>query len=184
MTGLGEAFTPSRQPADREPAPGRLALVQAFANSFWDLDAGGGEAWGDAAAWMSWAAARGLGAGSRDEAVRVREALRALAYANHAGRTAGAALGVLDRVGAAARLRFGPSGPRHDAADAVTLVLAVVAEAMGDGSWPRLKACPGPHCGWVYYDGSRNRSSQWCSMTLCGNRVKGRAFRARQRVAR
>ena len=52
---------------------------------------------------------------------------------------------------------------------------------MADGTWSRLKACPGPHCGWVFYDGSRNRSRQWCSMQICGNRVKGREFRARQR---
>jgi predicted RNA-binding Zn ribbon-like protein len=89
---------------------------------------------------------------------------------------------VLDRFGAQARLRFGPGGPRHEAGDPIDLTLAVVAEAMADGTWSRLKACPGPHCGWTFYDSSRNRSSQWCSMAICGNRVKGHAFRERRRA--
>jgi predicted RNA-binding Zn ribbon-like protein len=52
---------------------------------------------------------------------------------------------------------------------------------MADGTWPRVKACPGPHCGWLFYDGSRNRSRQWCSMAICGNRVKSATFRERRR---
>jgi predicted RNA-binding Zn ribbon-like protein len=83
-------------------------------------------------------------------------------------------------------VRFDPR-PRHEPAGdgpdaALGLVLGVLAEAMADGSWGRMKACPGPHCGWLFHDASRNRSSQWCSMRLCGNRVKGREFRARRRV--
>ena len=40
-----DRFDPGRQPAGRAPAPGRLGLVQAFLNSFWDLDAHGAEVW-------------------------------------------------------------------------------------------------------------------------------------------
>jgi predicted RNA-binding Zn ribbon-like protein len=29
-------------------------------------------------------------------------------------------------------------------------------------------------CGWLFYDTSRNRSRQWCSMRGCGNRAKAR----------
>jgi predicted RNA-binding Zn ribbon-like protein len=53
---------------------------------------------------------------------------------------------------------------------------------MADGTWGRVKACPGPHCGWLFYDASKNRSRQWCSMAICGNRVKSREFRARRRA--
>jgi len=35
---LGPA--PELQPGDRPPAPGALALVQAFVNTFWDLERG------------------------------------------------------------------------------------------------------------------------------------------------
>jgi hypothetical protein len=44
-----------------------------------------------------------------------------------------------------------------------------------------MKACPGPHCGWLFYDASRNSSSTWCSMAICGNRTKTAAYRKRRR---
>jgi predicted RNA-binding Zn ribbon-like protein len=194
-----DRFAPGRQPSGRTPAPGRLGLVQAFVNAFWDLDAGGADAWPDAAAYGRWLGARGFGDravsdADRARAIALREALRGLARRHHddPGPPAGAPeLAVLDaaaaRAGATLRVRFGADGtPRHAAAGdgpdaALALVLGVVAEAMADGTWSRCKACPGPHCGWLFYDGSRNRSRQWCSMQICGNRVKGREFRARQR---
>jgi predicted RNA-binding Zn ribbon-like protein len=39
-------------------------------------------------------------------------------------------------------------------------------------------ACPGPHCGWLFVDPRGRR--RWCSMALCGNRVKARRHAARQ----
>jgi len=194
--GRVERFDPGRQPSGRTPAPGRLGLVQAFVNSFWDLDAGGVDAWPDAAAYGRWLSARGFGGppateADRERAITLREALRGLALRHHDGDDAPDApeLAVLDAVARTVtlRLRFDPA-PRHEPAaggadGALALVLGVVAEAMADGTWSRCKACPGPHCGWLFYDGSRNRSRQWCSMQLCGNRVKGREFRARQRRA-
>jgi predicted RNA-binding Zn ribbon-like protein len=199
-----DRFAPGRQPSGRTPAPGRLGLVQAFANAFWDLDGGGADEWPDAAAYGRWLRARGFagaapGEADRERAIALREALRGLARRHHddpGPPPPGAPeLAILDatarRAGATLRLRFGgagATGPRHEPAGdgpdaALALVLGVVAEAMADGTWTRLKACPGPHCGWVFYDGSRNRSRQWCSMQICGNRVKGREFRARRRTA-
>jgi predicted RNA-binding Zn ribbon-like protein len=43
-----------------------------------------------------------------------------------------------------------------------------------------LKACQEHGCRWVFYDHSRNRSSTWCAITLCGTRAKMRAYRARR----
>ena len=43
----------------------------------------------------------------------------------------------------------------------------------------RLKICPADNCRWAFYDTSRNRSRQWCSMKVCGNRAKARAHRQR-----
>jgi predicted RNA-binding Zn ribbon-like protein len=196
-----DPFDPGRQPSGRTPAPGRLGLVQAFANSFWDLDADGADAWGDAAAYGRWLAARGFTGGrtateeDRTLAIALREALRRMALAHHDAPDAPAApddLAILDAAAARAPLRLEFSGggpPRHVPADrgpdaALALVLGVVAEALADGRWGRMKACPGPHCGWLFYDGSRNRSRHWCSMEICGNRVKGREFRARHRSRR
>ena len=57
-------------------------------------------------------------------------------------------------------------------------LVAVAYEAMRDGSWSRLKACR--NCGWAFWDASRNRSAAWCSMQLCGNRLKVRRHRRRR----
>jgi predicted RNA-binding Zn ribbon-like protein len=197
-----DRFAPGRQPSGRTPAPGRLGLVQAFVNSFWDLDGAGADAWPDPDAYARWLHERGFAAtgahapseDDRARAIALREALRGLARRHHddPGPPPPTApeLAILDAAGARAavalRLRFDPH-PRHEPAGdgpdaALALVLGVVAEAMADGTWTRLKACPGPHCGWVFFDGSRNRSRQWCSMQICGNRVKGREFRARRRA--
>jgi predicted RNA-binding Zn ribbon-like protein len=65
------------------------------------------------------------------------------------------------------------------ARDALDGVVAIALGAMLDGSWSRLKACR--NCCWSFYDYSPNRSATWCSMQLCGNRTKTRAYRRRQR---
>lgn len=52
----------------------------------------------------------------------------------------------------------------------------------------RIKFCPGPPdepiCGWLFYDGSKNRSRHWCSMAECGSGAKSRRQTARRRAAR
>ena len=39
-------------------------------------------------------------------------------------------------------------------------------------------------CGWLFYDTSRNRTRQWCSMRGCGNRAKAKRHYEKERVAR
>ena len=58
-------------------------------------------------------------------------------------------------------------------------LLLAVADAQDRGSWQRIKACPAGDCQWAFYDESRNRSRTWCSMEVCGNRSKTRAYRHR-----
>ena len=57
------------------------------------------------------------------------------------------------------------------------LIAGVIADAQGE--WPRLKMCAANDCRWVFYDGSKNRLGRWCSMDVCGNRVKTRRYRTR-----
>ena len=118
----------------------------------------------------------------------MREGLRALFLAhNGAGRwprrapprRAAAPAPLTPRLGA---LALEPAGDA--AADAIALALGVVVLAARRRVAGRLKACPHEHCGWVFHDGSRNRSGQWCSMRVCGNRTKGASPRFRRRVAR
>jgi predicted RNA-binding Zn ribbon-like protein len=60
-------------------------------------------------------------------------------------------------------------------------VLAAIVRATHDGTWDRLKMCSSDACRYVYYDRSRNGSRRWCSMAVCGNRNKTRAYRERSR---
>lgn len=134
--------------------------------------------------WLpDWLRERGLPASDRARATALREALRKLVLANNGIRLEREALDVLNgaaarvsvRVGEDASLRFVADG------DALDDVVAVALTAMLDGTWSRLKACR--NCRWCFYDYSPNRSATWCSMQLCGNRKKTRAYRARLRSA-
>jgi predicted RNA-binding Zn ribbon-like protein len=187
-----DRFDAGPQPAGRPPAPGRLGYVQAFLNSFWDLGGHGDEVWSSPRAYAAWLAARGFGdrATGADlaRAIELREALRAVCLANHDGREAREAIRTLDRValevartaGLAPSVAAGTLEAAGDGPDAAcALVLGTVLIARADGTFARLKACPHERCGWVFYDVSRNRSSQWCSMRICGNRTKAQAFRRR-----
>ena len=62
-------------------------------------------------------------------------------------------------------------------------LLAAVADAQCAGTWDRLKACAADDCQWAFYDSSRNQSRTWCSMEVCGNRAKTRAYRTRRSAA-
>jgi predicted RNA-binding Zn ribbon-like protein len=55
-------------------------------------------------------------------------------------------------------------------------------EAVVQGLWQRLKICSFDECEWAYYDSSKNRSRNWCEYG-CGNIVKTRSYRSRQRAS-
>src|ERR671939_431035 len=59
-------------------------------------------------------------------------------------------------------------------------ILAAVVRAADEGIWGRLKACANDACQWAFYDRSKNHSGKWCTMEVCGNRMKARTFRQRQ----
>jgi len=131
--------------------------------------------------WLpDWLAERGLVRAER-RARALRAALRALVRANNgtpldddavATVNAAAARRVAVQVDASGTVGVATDG------DALDQVVAVALGAMLDGSWGRLKACR--HCRWTFYDRSPNRSGTWCSMQLCGNRTKTRAYRKRR----
>jgi predicted RNA-binding Zn ribbon-like protein len=50
-----------------------------------------------------------------------------------------------------------------------------------DADFSRIKQCQGNHCGWLFFDSTKNKSRQWCDMSVCGNRAKASALRARLR---
>jgi predicted RNA-binding Zn ribbon-like protein len=117
---------------------------------------------------------------------RVREALRELLIANNeARRPSGAAAVTLELAATRAeltlRFRSAELVPRAAGLDGLLGSLLTIAfDAVRDGTWSRLKACR--NCHWAFYDESRNRSAAWCSMQLCGNRLKTQAYRRRRAV--
>jgi predicted RNA-binding Zn ribbon-like protein len=175
-----------------QSAPGELELVRTFVNTL-DIEDGVDQL-ADPAALGRWLRAHGLLRGSSRPdkadvvaAQRLREAIRTLLLENNGVSVRKEAALVLSRTAQRAVLVpvFDPDGttglaPAASGVDgALGRVLAVVAQAMADGTWTRLKACRADDCRWAFYDHARNRSRHWCSMAVCGNRTKARAYRRR-----
>jgi predicted RNA-binding Zn ribbon-like protein len=185
-------------PGGRERAPEPLRLVQTFVNTR-DIENGVDELSSPAALEavlhdleLLDGSASTLSEADLRVAIEAREALRALALANSGVPLPAEARSTLERAASSAHLtlRVGEDGrPRLVAAargldGALGAILAVVHEAVADGSWPRLKACPRDVCRWVFYDRSRNGSGKWCAMSVCGNRVNTKAYRRRSAAGR
>jgi predicted RNA-binding Zn ribbon-like protein len=184
------------QPGDRQQAPGDLWLVQAFVNSRWDLEHALRDQFSDSEGLATWLVERDLvpagtpvSEADLRRALEVRDGLHALLFANNGAELDLEAVDVLDRAlrdsGVFVQLHadsppdFVPA--RLDVDGALALIGATAALAQLDGSWIRLKACPGEDCGWVFYDHSRNQAGSWCSMSICGSRAKARSYRRRKR---
>jgi predicted RNA-binding Zn ribbon-like protein len=45
-------------------------------------------------------------------------------------------------------------------------------ELLHDEPSPRLKQCPGEHCGWFFLDSTKRGNRRWCSMDECGQDAK------------
>ncbi|WP_285501382.1 CGNR zinc finger domain-containing protein [Actinokineospora sp. NBRC 105648] len=73
--------------------------------------------------------------------------------------------------------------PELVAAEVTGAVLAAATRLAVLGEWSRMKICPADDCEWAFFDRSRNRSRTWCSMRVCGNREKARAWRERSKLS-
>jgi predicted RNA-binding Zn ribbon-like protein len=185
---------PSFQPGGRAPAPAPLDLVQDFVNTEipeWACDDIATPA--ELAGWLVGHGLLAEGATVDAEvflrARALRSFFRALALANTTGaspppdswRTISEDLGSLRyrfELGAAGEPCLAPADAGADGA--LAALVSITLRATGDGTWSRVKACRKASCGWVFYDHSRNRSSNWCSMTICGNREKTAGYRRRR----
>jgi predicted RNA-binding Zn ribbon-like protein len=185
------------EPGGRPKAPGRLELLQRFVNTYnhdfppeWDR-IGTPES---ARAWLREKRLVAPGDRISDADVarlrELREAIRALAIANHGGEPGAAAIDVIREVSRGAQMSLAiddtgrtalePASPGVDGA--VATLLGILHEAQLTGHWSRMKACR--QCEYAFFDRSKNRSSAWCAMSICGNRTKNRAYYRRHRSAR
>jgi predicted RNA-binding Zn ribbon-like protein len=178
------ADDPLGRDAGRSPAPVELQPVQDFVNTKDNLF--GREALGSAQDLANWLIGRGLippetvvSDADLQHVVAVREAVRTFISRDRA-EPSDLEISILDDVGRRARLqwrfeldgnvRVGPS--RGGVAGALGTILAPLLTAALTGRLERLKTCR--NCRWMFYDYSKNRSGTWCSMDLCGSRVKAK----------
>lgn len=173
-------------------APEPLRLVQRFVNT---TDVEHGQEWlatpSELERWLA-EVGRDCDVSSADvrRAHELREALRQLLVANNArDRFPPEACATVNRFAKAGRLTLELDacgalvlGPRSEGVHAALgEIVAVVFRAILDRSFERLKACR--NCRWAFYDYSRSRGASWCSMSICGNRLKTRRYRARKAAA-
>jgi predicted RNA-binding Zn ribbon-like protein len=208
------------EPGGRPKAPGRLELLQRFVNTHnhdfpddWDRI-------GTAAKAGAWLREKRLVAPgdhvSGADAARLRElreALRALALANHSA-AAPEMIGA-NAAGAPLTVALGKDGRTALSAAAETIRANAAAVslrvALGDDGRTALVAAAGGvdgavatllgilheaqlsgewarmkgcrQCGYAFFDRSKNRSAAWCAMSICGNRTKNRTYYRRRRTA-
>jgi predicted RNA-binding Zn ribbon-like protein len=172
-------------------------VVQSFVNSRWDLEHEHEEQLQTPSDLSRWLSERGLLRRDRklteadlQRTLSAREGLRALLFVNNGAAPDHDAIERLNCALAPSALgvEFRPAGSPalisrgRDLNAALASIASIVAVAQIDGAWSRLKACPGLHCGWAFYDNSRNQRGTWCSMSTCGARTKVREYRRRRRL--
>jgi predicted RNA-binding Zn ribbon-like protein len=174
----------------RQDAPDAVAVVRDFVNTT-DHETGTDEI-ATAAALTRYLRSAGLSSGltraaspDLDQAHALRAGLRRALELNHTRQQAS-----LPRL--AAELRRLPVGLDWDVAGATLRPTAggiqgalariglAAHECAVTGTWSRLKVCASDDCEWAYFDHSKNQSRNWCDYG-CGNRIKTRAYRDRQR---
>ena len=180
------------------PAPGDLAVLQRFLNLH-DHDSEGLALDPPLEMVRTYLVECGLLApkerfteADRETYLELRRALRALILTTEGEDLSPADARVIDRLGVEAGLH-----PHFHAEHAPTLeprgegvtpafgrIVAIAFVASFDGTFQHLKTCASEDCRAVFYDRSKNHSGRWCSMEVCGNRAKVRAWRERQKVTR
>jgi predicted RNA-binding Zn ribbon-like protein len=139
----------------------------------------------DLATWAEFAGLVRRGPPVDDAVLAEIRALRAVAYRllHHRDETAFPALAEKANE-ANARRRLTPANgfrlpPADDPRSPVHAAALAVADLLSRPERDTVKACPGEGCGWLFLDPRGRRT--WCTMAICGNRVKVRAHAARRR---
>ncbi len=173
-------------------APGQLGLVQSFLNTV-DLQTGR-DSFSTPAEFDSWLAEQRLVSpgteydeSDRRRLVEVRRAVIDLVAVGDGEGLHRRAVTTLNEAARRVRLgvRLHPEDGYRLMAEGVGVdrpigeILISITASMAAGTWPRLKVCANESCQRAFYDTSRNRSGRWCSMAVCGNRMKGRNYRQR-----
>jgi predicted RNA-binding Zn ribbon-like protein len=122
-----------------------------------------------------------------DRAVALREAIYHIFVAVAAGKTPSAedqatfntelsrSMSKSRLVWNKATFDWGRQGEAGDLDQVLWWVLQSATNLLTSEDIQRVGVCADDRgCGWLFYDTSRNRTRQWCSMRGCGNRAKAR----------
>ena len=72
---------------------------------------------------------------------------------------------------------------RSDGLAGLSVIVAELYNGSINGTLDRLKMCAAEECRRAFFDRSKPATRRWCMSELCGNRMKTRAYRERQRSA-
>ncbi len=176
--------------------PDWLEPVLAFINTV-DVEDGTDLLAAGPAALANWLGGRGLlpvgteaARAEHQLALDLRAGLRCLTLMNNDGPADEAALAglrrALDRLPLIAAIASPAGSPAlrphklPPVRAALAGVVAGYALAVGTGHWSRIRRCPADDCAWVFWDSSAKGTRRWCTMSVCGNRAKARAFAERR----
>ncbi|WP_405084206.1 CGNR zinc finger domain-containing protein [Microbispora sp. NBC_01389] len=172
---------------------GPAELLRDFVNTY-DVEGDADElaSPADLSVWLRERGLTGDGDRASDEdlavAAHLREGLRAALRHNHDGGPYDGPVGLEAALaGLPVRVTLSGGTPALEptasgVAGGLARLAAQIPAAHADGTWSRLKVCAESTCQWAFIDSSKNRSRSWCSMRVCGNRTKTRAYRARRQL--
>ena len=64
-------------------------------------------------------------------------------------------------------------------ADYIVPVALSFAELLATADLSRIRRCKNPECPLIFYDTSKSATRNWCSLDICGNKLRVAAFRKR-----
>lgn len=148
--------------------------------------------------WLASAGVLDRGAAHAPEGVAalaadLREEARLLLTAAQAGRPLRATLlnKVLEEGRPILRLESIPGGAaaalverrRDDSAESLLEpIAAAIGRLLSGGDLENVRKCEAHDCTLLFHDTTKSRRRRWCSMALCGNRMKVAAFRSRRQA--
>src|ERR1700741_1087296 len=91
-----------------------------------------------------------------------------------------AAFPLIAELDGTARASLRPA--REDGLSGLSMLVAELYDGARNGSLDRLKMCAAEECRRVFFDRSKPATRRWCMSSLCGNRMKTRSYRERQRA--
>lgn len=73
------------------------------------------------------------------------------------------------------------AGDRENLHQVIWPVVRSAADLLTSGDLSRVRECAREGCNWLFLDLSKNQRRRWCSMTMCGSRIKARRYYRRKK---